>query len=170
MANKTVVKIGNMASTNVDAYLKSVRSADALQNGAHIVLGSLLSDNVNTYTASTPTAVDTQEVLIVEAPVIIEVEGMRINLADPRKFENAAGRDLRARHLKVGDEVTISIDGFTSAPTVGQYAIPANGSVKLAPSASVGSTTLSYKVEARNDISIGSEYLEAYRLRVVKSV
>lgn len=166
----TVVKIGNMASTNVDAYLKTVQIKTEVQNGSHVSLGSLVSGELDTYEASTPTAVETEEVLLIESPVIIEVNGMRIDLADPRKFTNPANRSLRARHLKVGDTLTMSIEGFSSTPTAGKYAIPANGTYKLAPSSTIGNATLSYKVESRNDISIGSGYQEAYLLRVVKSV
>lgn len=170
MANKTVLRIGNMASTIVDAYLKSVKFNTPVQNGSHIVLGGLDSGQLDTYVGSTPTAVDTEEILIVDAPVIVEVEGMRINLVDPRRFEVPAGRPARCRHLKVGDDITMTIDGFSSTPTVGQFAIPANGSYKLSPSVTIGSTTLSYKVEMKTTLSVGSEYVEAYKLRVVKSV
>ncbi|RXZ78191.1 hypothetical protein EBB07_29490 [Paenibacillaceae bacterium] len=166
----TVVKIGRMASTNVDAYLETVQSATPIENGSHIVLGDLIpGGDLNTYKALAPTDVNVDDVLIVESPVLVEVEGMRIDIRDPRKFINAKDRPLRARRLKQGDSVTISIDGFTDVPTVGQYVVPVNGSYKLAPSTTIGTSKLVYKVELKTSIPIAVEYLEAYKLKVIKS-
>lgn len=165
----TVVKIGNMASTNVDAYLKSAQLSIDVENGAHVVLGDLVDGDLNVYNASTPTDVTTEEVLLVEAPVLPEVEGMRIDIQDPRKFINRKGVPVRVRHLKIGDSVTFSADGFSATPTVGQYAIPQNGQTKLAPAADLSEdTVIAYKVDSKTAISIGHEYIEAYRLKVVK--
>lgn len=166
--NYTVVKIGKMASTNVDAYLKTVKLDVDVENGAHVVLGELVDDDLNCFVASTPTDVSAQEVLIVESPVLVEVEGMRIDLQDPRKFINRKGTPLRARHLKIGDEVTITANGFESAPEVGKFAAPVNGQYKLAPSSDPSGATVVYKVIAKTVISIANEFVEAYKLQVVK--
>lgn len=164
----TIVVPGNMASTTVDAFLKNVKISTDLENGSHVILGNLLDDNLDTYEASTPVDVTSDEIFIIEQSVINDVEGMKINVVDPRRFINRAGSVVRARKLMVGDVLIMSIDGFNSTPTVGQYVIPANGKSKLDPSASVGNTTLSYKVEKKTVISVGAEYVEAYQLRVVK--
>lgn len=170
MAN-TIVKIGKMASTNVDAYLKPAQYTAALENGAHVVLGAMLTGDLNTYLASTPSSVTTQEVVLVEEPVLIEVEGMRIDLQDPRKFTNPANRPFRTRKLVVGDSITVSVDGFSGTPTVGQYAVPANGATKLAPAADLsGNTLLAYKVDLLTNISVGLERVAAYKLTVVRAL
>lgn len=170
MAN-TVVKIGKMASTNVDAYLKAVVFATDVENGAHVVLGDAIAGDLNTYNAATPTDVTTQQVLIIEAPVLVEIEGLRVDIQDPRKFINPAGRVLRARDLKVGDDLTMTIDGFSAAPTVGEYAVPVNGSTKLSPASDLdgGGSTLVYKVVSKTSISAGQDRIEAYKLLVVKA-
>lgn len=165
----TVVKIGKMASTNVDAYLKSVLLDVDVENGAHIVLGDMVDGDLNVYAAATPTDVTAEEVLIVEAPILPEIDGMRIDIRDPRKFINRKGATVRARHLKVGDDVTITVDGFTATPTVGGYVVPENGKTKLTPAADLsGNTLIAYKVNAKTAISIGHEYVEAYKLTIVK--
>lgn len=169
MAN-AVVKIGKMASTNVDSLLESVQINADVANGSHVVLGNPVAGMLGVYTATAPVAVTTDEVLIVEAPVLVEINGYRIDVEDPTQFINKANRSVRARHLKVSDELTLTIDGFTAAPTVGAYAVPVNAGYKLAPAADLtGNTALAYKVVARNDLSIGQGFVEAYTLRVVKA-
>lgn len=177
----TITVIGKMASTNVDAYLKTVQLTENVENGSHVVLGELLANDLNTYAASTPTDVTTQEILVVENPILVETplanggatgfgyDGLRTGLVDPRLYINPANFPLRARELKVGDTITFSAEGFAGTPTVNQYAIPQNGSYKLAPSATNSGATLVYKVERQSAIPVGQDYVEAYRLRVVKS-
>ncbi|MBU7316138.1 hypothetical protein [Paenibacillus oleatilyticus] len=170
MAN-AVVKIGKMASTNVDSFLKSVQLNVDAQNGSHVVLGTQVTGDLNVYNASAPTDVTKQEVLIVESPVLVEVNGMRIDIHDPRQFINPKNRPARARHLKIGDEVTITIDGFSATPTVGKYAVPKNGAFNLDPAADLaGGTSVAYEVVTKTAISIGQDRVEAYKLRVVKAV
>jgi hypothetical protein len=164
-----IVKIGKMASTSVDHLLRSVQIAADLENGAHVVLGAEVSGQNGVYAGAAATDVTTQEVLIIEAPVLVETGGYRIGDEDPGKFINKSGKVVRARHVRKGDEITISIDGFSAAPTVGQFAIPANGATKLAPSAVIGTTLISYQVLKRDDIAVGTGFVQAYKLRVVKS-
>jgi len=166
-----VVKVGKMASKNVDAYLRSVKLSADVENGGHVVLGNPVAGDLNTYDCAAPTDVTKQEVLLVEAPVLVEINGYRIDVEDPRQFINKSGQVVRARHLKVGDEVTITVDGFSAAPTVGKYAVPANGATKLAPAADLtGGTVVAYEVVSQTSIAIGTEFVTAYKLRVVKSV
>jgi hypothetical protein len=170
MAN-TILKIGNMASTNVDAYLKAAQYSAAIQNGSHVVLGALVSGEDQLFVAATPAAVTTDLIYIVDAPVIVETgtNRLRVGEVDPRNFDVAADTPFRVRLPKVGDTLTLSVDGFSSAPTVGEYAVPANGSLKLAPSSTISTATLVYKVDQSTYISVGSEFVTAYDLTVVKA-
>lgn len=165
-----IVKIGKMASTNLDSKLRSVILSADTDNGAHVVLGAEVAGQNGVYNAAAPTDVTTQKVLVVEAPVLVETAGYRIGDEDPRKFYSPAGRPVRARELVVGDEITISVDGFSAAPTVGKYAVPANGATKLAPAADLtGATAVAYQVVKRDDIAVGTVFVEAYKLRAVKA-
>jgi hypothetical protein len=165
-----IVKPGKMASQTIDTLLRSVQlSADA-ENGAHVVLGAEVAGQNGVYACAAPTDVTTQKVYVIEAPVLVETGGYRIGDQDPAKFINKSGRVVRARALREGDEITVSIDGFSSAPTVNQYAVPANGATKLAPAASLaGGTAVAYQVIKRDDISVGTGFVQAYKLRVVKA-
>ncbi|NLY47346.1 MAG: hypothetical protein GX053_15400 [Tissierella sp.] len=166
----TVVVIGKMASTNVDAYVRNAQFEEKIENGAHVVIGSLLDGDLNVYQGATPTDVENEQVFIVDEPVLVTVEGMRINIDDPRKFINEAGRALRIRQPVIGDDITISEDGFEGTPVVGQYAVPQNGKYKLAPSATIpADVKLVYEVEAERAIPVGQDFVKAYKLRVVKA-
>lgn len=169
MAN-TVVVPGKMASKNVDSLLKAVVLSAAVQNGSHVVLGTQVTGDLNAFNATAPVDVTKDEVLIVESPVLVEINGYRLDVDDPTLFINKANVPARARHLKIGDDLTMTIDGFSAAPTVGQYAVPKNAAYKLDPAADLaGLTTLAYKVVARNDVSVGASFVQAYKLEVVKA-
>lgn len=170
MAKYTVVEPGLMASDQLDSLVKSVVGDVDLENGAHIVLGDMVDGDLNTYKAATPTDVENEEVLVVVSPVIVEINGLRVPWSNPEDFINPKDRPTTARHLKVGDTIVISERGFSSAPEVGQYAVPQNGSTKLAPAADLsGGTVVAYKVDKKKTIFIGQRYVNGYLLRVVKS-
>lgn len=170
MANTIFVK-GRMSSENNVNLLFSVQNTEDMQNGSHVVLGSKLAGNLDTYAVTAPTDVTKEQVLVVDSPVIIEINGLRINMEDPTLFVAPKDRPCRARALAVNDTLTISEDGFSGALTKGQYAVPKNGAYKLDPAADLtGATTLAYLVEDTAKISVGSGTINAYRLRVVKSL
>ena len=170
MSNYTVLVIGKMASTNVDAYIRSAKFDVDVENGSHVVIDSLVSGDLNVYEGSAPTDVENQQIFIVADPVLVETEGVRIGLDDPRKFIVKAGRPACIRQLVVGDDVTISEAGFEGTPVVGQYVVPQNGKYKLAPSATIPiDVKLVYQVEAKTAIPVGQEYVTAYKIRVVKA-
>ena len=174
MATYPVVRIGKMASTTVDSFVKSAKYAvagTAISNGSHVILTGLVSGDLNTYVAATPTSVTTQEVFLVESPVLVEVNGLRVDLHDPRQFQNPADTPFRVRKLVNGDRLTMTADGFASAPTVGQYAVPANTALTLAPATDLnGATLVAYKVLAQRVISIGQSQVTAYEIEVVRSL
>lgn len=177
MGNHVVVKIGKMASTNVDSYVVSVQNTVDMDNGSMVVLGDRIPGQPEIYACSAPTDVATQEVLLVESPVLVEVNGFRLDIDDPTLFYNPANRPARARKLKVGDRFTITANGFSAAPTVGQYALPANGSYLLAPAASITDSTngaplsvVAFKVVAQTTISVAGNKITAYELEVVHAL
>jgi hypothetical protein len=169
----TVLNIGKMASTTVDSFVKvGVNATTDIMNGAHVVKLGYSSTNKDVYICSTPTAVTTQEVYLVDGDVIIRDSfGAKVNFADPRKFINPMGEEFRIRRLIQGDRITMTLDGFASAPTVGQYAVPANTAYTLAPAANLtGATLVAYEVLEQTTISIGLEQVVAYILEVVRAL
>lgn len=170
MAN-AVVNLGVYAAKNVESYNKSVQATFDMPNGSFIELNGLVSGQNDVYVAATPTAVTTNEVLMVKSPEIIEVNGLRVDLTDVTNFYNPSGRPARAIHLKVGDDITITSEGFSSAPTAGQYAVPANGQMTLAPAADLsGNTLVAFKVIAATTIAVGATRKTAYRLLCVRAL
>jgi hypothetical protein len=141
-----------------------------------VVLGDRIPGQPEIYACSAPTDVATQEVLLVESPVLVEVNGFRLDIDDPTLFYNPANRPARARKLKVGDRFTITANGFSAAPTVGQYALPANGSYLLAPAASITDSNgaplsvVAFKVVAQTTISVAGNKITAYELEVVHAL
>lgn len=168
---KTVVIKGRMASEDINSYLVSVQNTVDMENGSHVKVGSAIAGSPSTYSCTAPADVTKDLVYIVESPVIIEINGLRVDLEDPTLFTNPANRPARARMLKVGDTLTISVDGFSTAPTVGKYAVPANGAYKLAPAVDLtGGTTLAYQVLSSDNITVGQGKVACYKLQVVKAL
>lgn len=170
MANP-VVYLGQLAADNVDAYVKSAQYTADLTNGSLITLtGATVSGQNGVYVAATPSAVTTQEVLLVASPEIIEVNGLRVDLTDPTQFTNPANRPFRVFHLKVGDTFTITDDGITGTTVAQQYVVPANNATKPAVAADLsGNTVVAFQVIEKKTISVGSTRKNATRLLVVKS-
>ncbi|MBD8839480.1 hypothetical protein IFU39_16835 [Paenibacillus sp. CFBP 13594] len=139
--------------------ISSVKSALEVDNGRVVVAGSLVSGQRELYNAATPTAVATDEILLVASPEVTYEAGAGI-----LDFTNKAGKPARAYHLTVGDIVTVTDVNIDGTSVVDQYLIPVNGSDKLAPSATLGTTRFVAKV-----ISKGTLYGQAATVyKVVK--
>jgi hypothetical protein len=162
---------GKLASTHIDAYLRSVKCATDLDNGNLVRITGLETGEKDLWTASTPTtaSITAEEVYIVDEPVRNLIGGSyAIDVQDPREFYVPAGLAARVRKLTVGDTCYVSAAGFSSTPTVGQYAIPANTSLLLAPAASLsGATVVAFKVVATHTFYCGTTSVSGYRLEVV---
>jgi hypothetical protein len=139
MANGAVRldKLQAVYSGNIESVLVGVQT----DNGRHVVLGSPVSGKREVFNAATPTEVDTEEVLLIASPEVTYEAGQ--NILD---FTNKAGSAARAYHYTVGDIVTITDDNIDGTSVVGQYLIPANGTNKLVPSATLGSTRFAAQV------------------------
>lgn len=140
--------------------ISSVKVGEDTPNGRHVILGSQVAGNRELFVASTPTAVTTDEILLVAEPELNYEAGKGI-----LDFTNKAGKAARAYHYTVGDIVTITNDQINGTSVIDQFLIPANGSNQLVPSATVGSTRFSAKV-----IWKGNLYgVPATKYRVVKA-
>jgi hypothetical protein len=130
-----------------DTHIKSIVSATNLENGAVVKVGALRADG-EAYDVTAPVAVDADE-LVFHASVPLMYEA---NMFE-EDFQLKAGQAGRAYILRKGDIVTITDDGFSSATTVGQYAVPANGATKLAPAVTLGTEALGFKVIAKESLA-----------------
>ena len=164
---------GKALSSQLDAYLKNVQHPTSdLDNGNVVILTGLTTSENDLWIASTPADVTAQEVFIMDTPVRVLVDGKyAIDVQDPREFYLPATKPGRARKLAIGDTCYLSAAGFSSTPTVGQYAIPANGSFELAPAANLaGATKVAFKVIATHNFYVGTTTVTGYRLECVAAV
>lgn len=167
-----------MASQDVVSYDRSIVSTTDLDNG-YIVVETVPATNVygsnelDTYTATAPADVTTENILVVDSGDVARIDGsFRIDVADPRYNYVPANVTARARQLHVGDEFNASAGCFAVAPTVGQFVGAANGSNQWAASvAAVSSITAkcACKVIGTKTFSIGRQNVTGYRLKVVKA-
>lgn len=166
----SVLNLGTMAASNVDAYVKSVQSSVEMPNGSLVSITGVVSGQPEVYTVDVATDVTKQEVLLVHSPEIIEVNGLRVDLTDPTLFVNAVNRPARAFHLKVGDDFTITDDGITGTTVQNQFVVPVNGEFKPAAAADLsGNTVVAFQVIQKTTISVGSARKPATKLLVIKS-
>lgn len=121
--------------------ISSVKSATQIDNGRVVITGSLVAGQRELFNAATPTAVATDEVLLVASPEVTYEAGDGI-----LNFTNKAGKPARAYHLTVGDIITVTDANIDGTSVVDQYLIPVNGSDKLTPSATLGTTRFAAKV------------------------
>lgn len=167
----TVVKKGKIIADNVDSYVVSVQNTVSMDNGSQIIVGTPVTGQLGVYNCTAPTDVTKNDVYMVLNPVLVEINGLRINWSDPSAFTNAANRSALAVKISMGDEFVITTPGFSGTPTVGQYVVPANGALTLAPAADLtGGTTIAYSVIASESVSIGMSYITGYRIRCIKSL
>jgi hypothetical protein len=172
MATHVIFKAGQMASKHIDSYLKNVvHPTSDLDNGNVVIVTGLQSGQRDLWTAATPSDVTAQEVFIIDEPVRNLISGLyAIDVVDPREMYVPAGRTCKARKILHGDTCYITALGFSSAPTVGQFAIPANGSLKLAPASSATGAKIIFKVVATESFFVGVETVSGYRLECVAAI
>lgn len=164
-----------MDSQDVASRDRTITAAVDLDNG-NLVIETVpatttygVNDLVN-YVATAPAAVATDVLLVVDSGEVARIGGdFRIDVADPRYNYVPAGVTCKARQLTVGDEFAISSNGFASAPTVGQFAIGANGALTFAPAATATGGRVICKVVSTWNFSVGKQNVAGYRLRVVNA-
>ncbi len=142
----SVVRLDKCQAT-VNGNIESVVHTQELQNGMVINLGALKAGHTELREVAVPATatLGTEEVLLVYSAEVMYDE-RKNKLVD---FVIDAGKPARAFHLTVGDIFTITDDGITGATVVGEYVIPANASLRLAASATLGTTRFAGKVIAK---------------------
>lgn len=130
----------NMASTKLGSLLRSAKQSTAIENGAIVKLGALVSGEQELYT-SAAIAAATDVIYLVDGVELVASEETTKGLDD---FENVANKAYRVRKPIVGDRFSISEAQITALAndTVveGNVVVtPASGS-KLAESESAAGT------------------------------
>jgi hypothetical protein len=171
----TIVKKGKIAADRLDSYVVSVLNTIDMDNGSQVVLGAPLANQLGIYACTAPVDVTKDNAYVVLSPVIpkLVINGVqyKIDVTDPTLFTNVANEAARAFQVAVGDELTITAPGFAGTPVVGEYVVPANGVLTLAPAADLtGLTAMAYSVIALESVSLGMSYVSGYRIRCIKSV
>lgn len=163
-----------MASQDVVSYDRTITCAADLDNGAFVIETTPTQniwskDDLNSYIATAPVTagLTLDNLLVVDSSDVARIEGFKINVADPRYNYVPAGTPAKARQLVAGDEFAISAGAFSSAPTVGQFAIPANGVYTLAPSATQTGAKVIVKIVSAWVFSVGQTNVAGYRCKVV---
>ena len=158
-----------MAIVNLDKvagqHLSSIIADEDLTNGLFGQLGDLVEGERETYEFLPVTDV-ADEVILHATPEV---------MYDPRKkglkdFVLEAGTVGRGYHLERGDIITLTEDLFTDTPTVGEFAIPQEGSRKLTTSVdgnTDGGEKPSLVFKVIEVTTLGFDATTAYALRKV---
>ncbi|OPH61724.1 hypothetical protein BC351_00335 [Paenibacillus ferrarius] len=163
------VTLNKMAGNQLDTCVISVQNTVDMDNGSLVVLGGVLAGNPDIRVVAAPVDVTKDEVVLVQSPEIIEVNGLRVPLTDVTLFTNAKNRPARAYRLKVGDTFTITDDGIAGTTVLNKYVVPVNASMKPAVAADLtGLTRIAFQVIQKLTVSVGSARVAATQLEVVK--
>ena len=171
-ATHVIFKKGLMMSENNDSYLRIGKAHADLDNGNVVALSGLVSGEDDLWTTAAVSDVTAEEVFIVDGDSSkILVDGKwAIDLNDIREFYTPSGKRVRLRKLAHGDSCYVSAAAFASTPTVGQYAVPANAALTLAPAANLsGGTLVAFKVIKAHTFYVGGTSVAGYRLECVVS-
>lgn len=163
-----------MASQDVNSFDRTITCAADLDNGAFVIETTPTqtqwsTNDMNSYIATAPATagLSLDNLLVVDSSDVARIEGFKVNVADPRYNYVPAGTPAKARQLVAGDEFAISAGAFSSTPTVGQFAIPANGVYTLAPSATQTGAKVIVKIISAWTFSVGRTNVAGFRCKVV---
>ena len=165
-----------MASQDVGSLDRTITCVADLDNGAFVIETTptqtqWATNDMNSYIATAPTTagLNLKDLLVIDSSDVARIDGFKVNVADPRYNYVPAGTPAKARLLTKGDEFAISASAFSSAPTVGQFAIPANGIYTLAPSATQTGAKVIVEIVSAWTFSVGRTNVAGYRCKVVAS-
>ncbi len=160
----------NMASTKVGSLLRSATQATAIENGALVKLGALVTGEADLYQAGAIAAV-TDTAYFVDGVELIADEQLTKGLDD---YENPANKPFRVRKPMVGDRFSVSESMITALANdrvvVDNIAEIAVGNKLVEVAAATGATataTLVCKIVAR--WTFGTRAIPMVRLEVVKA-
>lgn len=179
MTTYAVLNKNSVAATDNRALNRSaVCSGSDLQNGSVFRLASLgtASGYTEVWTATVPSlAAGTGSGLWMAATPHVNIT-FSGNYAykglndDPRNFYNPSGSVIDAFKPQASDIILMTGDGITGSPSTGDYVVPAEGSFKLAWSATAptAGSMLCFVRRADTYVSIGSGAIDSQRVTAYK--
>ena len=157
-------KSGKMASNVLDSMLTNAKAEKAIKDGDLVVLGDVVKDTVygneeyDMYKADYPTTPTTDEICIVDYAGVSEgiisanVYKLGVKLHD---LTIPAGEPMRIRRLALHDKFWLGEDNFTSAPTVGKFAIATASSGQHTPAQDSSAEGYTIKIIAKSGFTAG---------------
>lgn len=154
MAHNVIIKV-QTASFNVDALNRSaVYATDALDNGSIVALNTK-SAGIGYWNATLPTGGDAP-LWIVASPEVIFVDKGHGGSADPRDFENPAGRVFDAFCPQVADQIEMTLPAFGTITAGCESAyIVAGTDGQFATASAAPTAGLAFKFVGRNTLKVG---------------
>jgi hypothetical protein len=165
-----------VAAKDVDAYVRPVICASAVDNGNVFQLNSMsgTTGEGEVFVATAPTSASSTDCWMAgqpEQPFATAGNNIYYGLGNIQDFYNSASAVFTAFRLNKGDIITVTADAMDSA-TPQAYAVPVTGTFKFAwaPAASTGlsfrylSTTY---IPIASGSSIGSGRVTAFRLECI---
>jgi hypothetical protein len=177
MANHAILVPSKVAAKDVDAFVRPVTCASALDNGnvfQLLTLSSTAGEVDEVYVATAPTSASATDCWMAgqpEQPFAIAGNNVYYGLGNIQDFYNSASQVFTGFHLQKGDIVTLTADALDSA-TAQAYAVPVLGTFKFAwaPAASTGLSLKYMKttyIPSANGSAIGSGRITAFKFQVV---
>jgi len=176
MGSYSVLVPGAIMARNVDTLTKFAKyTLSAVENGNVLTLGALstVAGETEVFVSATPatgTLTTAIYYMVYEPPVVVTNAQFRGLSDDPSDFSVAASTVFTVFKPMVGDEIIMTADGISGS--VNTYAIPANGALELAFSASASGVTLAWEVIETTFVNIPTTNFfggrkTAYKLRCV---
>jgi hypothetical protein len=177
MANHNVIVLNKVAAKDVDAFVRPITCASALDNGnvfQLLTLSSTAGETDEVFVATAPTSASATDCWMAgnpEQPFALAGTNVYYGLGNIQDYYISASATSFGFHLQKGDIITMTSDGLDSA-TAQAYAVPVDGSFKFAwaPAASTGLSLKYLKttyIPSANGSAIGTGRITAYKFQVV---
>lgn len=158
MANHAIVIPNKLAAKDIDAYVRPVVSASAIDNGNvfSLLYKSSTSGEGEVWVAVTPATgslVGLWMALEGEVPSAFAGSKQYRGYGTIQDFYNIAGQVFSAVKLVAGDIITLTAEDLDSA-TPQAFAVASNGSLKFAWAAAPSATALSLRYLATTYVSL----------------
>lgn len=152
MAHNVIIKV-QTASFNVDALNRSaVYTTGALDNGSVVALNTK-SAGIGYWNATLPAEGDAP-LWIVASPEVIFVDKEHGGSADPRDFENPAGRVFDAFCPQVADQIEMTLANIGVTGNAPAFLV-AGTDGEFTPAAQAATAGLCFKFVGNNTLKVG---------------
>jgi hypothetical protein len=135
MANHGLMIPSKVVAADVDAYVRSVKSASDLDNGNVVSLSALsvTAGEGEVWTAATPaTGAGLTNLWMIGEPEVVLTDSKYKNIdPNPLNFYTPAGKIATAFKLQVGDIVMLNAEALAGTKSTNNYVVATNATTKL---------------------------------------